>query len=137
VRRALPEDSIHDHPVPENLQRLESFHLLVRRSYSFASMGIVIIHDHRIDTKPDDFRLLDTQSPQKHAAQNPAKEPHAQDGDGAEESLDRMGGNHPVLRGLDRPGIDRIIPQPIKAGQVQVSAIDEEAEDLLKDCFER
>ena len=38
---------------------------------------------------------------------------------------------------LDRPGIPRIIPQPVKASQVQIGAIDEEAEDLVKNRLKR
>jgi hypothetical protein len=47
-----------------------------------------------------------------------------------------MGGDHSVLGGLDCSCIPRIIPQPVKASQVQIGAIDEEAEDLVKDCLE-
>jgi len=94
------------------------------------------IHYHRIDTKPDYLRFLDTQAPQKHASKDPAEEPHAPDRDGLEKTLHRMGGDHSVLGGLDCSCIPRIIPQPVKASQVQIGAIDEEAEDLVKDCLE-
>lgn len=109
----------------------KSFHFFVGRCYPFTLERVVIawsrssvvarpcirIHHHRIDTEPDHIRFLNAQSPQEHASQDPAEKPHVQDGDGLEKTLRRMGGDHSVLDGLDRPGISRVIPQSIKASQ--------------------
>jgi hypothetical protein len=48
-----------------------------------------------------------------------------------------MGAEHPMFGGFDRPGIPRIIPEPIKVGQVKISTVHEEGENLMEDAFKR
>ncbi len=130
---SFAEDRIDDHAVPKHLQRLKSFHLLVGWCYPFTLVSIIVIHHHRVDTEPDYLRLLNAHSPQEHGAKHLAKHPHSHDRDRAEKSFDRVGGDHAVLGGLDRTGISRVLSQTIKAPQVQIGTIDEEAENLMED----
>lgn len=88
---SLSEDRVHDHAIPEDLQRLKTFHPFVGWRHSFALVRVVIVHYHCVDAKPDFFWLLNAQTPQEHCPPDTAEQPDAHNGYGTEKALDRMG----------------------------------------------
>jgi hypothetical protein len=63
------EYRIHDVTPPVHLQGLESLFLFVGRFDTIAAQGIVVVHDHGIDTQLDNLGPDDPQAPEKKRLQ--------------------------------------------------------------------
>ena len=89
-----PENRIDDETPPVHLQGLKTLLLFVGGFNAMPTLGIVIVHNHRIDTQFDQFWVGDLQSPNKQGLQETSKQKHAHPGKAFEKPFDLMGRSH-------------------------------------------
>ena len=131
------EHGIHDETAPVHLKGLESLFLFVGWFNAMALQGIIIIHDHRINTQFDDIGLDYPQAPKKKGLQQPAEQKHPRPGKSLEESFDLMRRGHVFQIRLDASGISAIMGKQVEIGQTAAGAIDKKAQHLLEKFCDR
>ena len=126
------EHGIHDETAPVHLEGLESLFLFVGGFNAMPLQGIIIIHDHRINTQFDDIGSDDPQAPKKKRLQQPAEQKHPRPGKSLEEPFDLMRRGHVCAIGLDAAGISVILTKLVEIGQPSAGAVDKKAQHLLE-----
>jgi hypothetical protein len=129
---ASPKDRIDDESAPRHLERLEPFDLLVGGLDSVPPVGLIVVHDHRIDTQFDQLRLGELQAPEEQLLEQPAEQPYTKPGESFEETLDRMGRKHSFHIRFNGGCITSIFLQGIEVDDVSAGPIEEKAEKLLE-----
>ena len=97
-----------------------------------ALLGIVVVHDHRIDTQLDHSRSRNLQPPDEKPLQQASKQKHPRPGKGFEEPFDLVRRGHVCLTGFDAAGIPIILAQLVEIGQPTAGAVNKEAQCLLE-----
>ena len=123
---------IDNQATPVHLQGLKSLFLFVGRFDAVPALGIVIVHNHRIDAQFDHIGPGDLQAPDKKGLQKTPEQKHARPGKGFEKAFDLMRRSHVRSIGFDAAGISFILRELIEIGQSPAGAIDKEAQHLLK-----
>jgi len=131
------EHGIDDQSAPVHLKGLESLFLFVGWFNAMPLKGIVIIHDHRINTQFDDIGLDEPQAPKKKGLQQPAEQKHPRPGKSLEESFDLMRRSHVFQIRLDASGISAILGKLVEIGQTAAGAIDKKTQHLLEKFCDR
>jgi hypothetical protein len=122
---------------PVHLQGLESLFLFVGRFDTIAAQGIVVVHDHGIDTQLDNLGPDDPQAPEKKRLQEPTEQKHPRPGKRLEEPLDLMGRGHVDAISFDAAGIAFILTKLIEIGQPSAGAVDKKTQHLLEKLCNR
>jgi hypothetical protein len=123
--------------VPCHLQRCEPLDLLVSVPDTVPLVSVMVVQNHRIDAKDDNFGLGQLQPPQEKLLQQSAEQINSRPPEGPEEPLHGMAGEQSFRSTLNHPGISRIVPQMIEIGQVPTGAIHKKTEKLLEDFGNR
>jgi hypothetical protein len=130
---ATTKHRIDNETPPIHLQRLESLFLLVGGLDAIAAQGIVVVHDHRIDTQFDNRRSDDPQAPEKKRLQQSSEQKHSRPGKCLEEPLDLVGRGHVGAISFDTASIPFILTKLVEIGQPPTGTIDEKAQHLLEE----
>jgi len=128
---------IDQETVPCHLQRCEPLELLVCVPDTVPLVSVMVVQNHRIDAKDDNFGLGQLQPPQEKLLQQSAEQINPRPPEGPEEPLHGMAGEQSFRSTLNHPGISRIVPQMIEIGQVPTGAIHKKTEKLLEDFGNR
>lgn len=126
------EDRVHDETPPVHLQGLKALFLFVGRFDAMATQGIVIVHDHRVDTQLDHIGLGNPQPPEKKGLQKTPEQKCSRPGKAFKKTLDLMGRGHAFFWRFDTAGIAFIVLKLIEVCQPPAGAINEEAQHLLE-----
>jgi hypothetical protein len=126
------KDCVDDESPPVHLQGLKPLFLFVGRFDAMTAQGIVIVHDHRVDTQLDHIGLGDLQPPEKKGLQKTPKQKSSCPSKAFKKSFNLMGRGHVLFWRLDTAGIAFIVSNLIKVCQPTACAINKEAQHLLE-----
>ena len=129
---APPENRVHDFAFPNQLQRLKTLHLLVRRIATLPFQGLVVIHHHRVQRQCHQHGLAQLQPPNKQFLQHPAERTRSEDRKRAEKPLYRVRRRHLLVMHPHDWGVAGILLQFVEVAHVPARSIEEEIQHLQK-----
>ena len=90
MRVPAAKNRVDDESAPGHLERRESKDFLVCGLDPLAGKGIVIVHDHGVQPKDDDFWGFQSQTPEEELEQKPPKSQRPLPGHARKKSFDRV-----------------------------------------------
>ena len=97
-----------------------------------SALGIIVVHNHRIDAQFDHIGPGDLQTPNEKGLQKTPEQKHSRPGKGLEKAFDLMRRSHVRSIGFDAAGVSFILRELVEIGQSPAGAIDKEAQHLLE-----
>jgi len=117
------KDGIDDEPPSCHSEPLEPLDLLLGGLDAMALCRLTVVHDHDIDAKDHNGRILFLQPPRKsrEAGQQQVKQVNPRPPEPPEKPLHRMGGEHHPGFALNRPRVSFILPDGIEKDQCRLA----------------
>ena len=133
MRIPVAKNGINDVSPPCHLEGRKAQYLLVGGLDPLAFNGVVVVHNHGVQTEDDDVGIANAQSPEKEAHEQAAQQSGSAPGKGVEKTSDGVGRHHGGKRRFDGGRVAAVLGHDIEVGQMLAGAVEEKAEHLFEE----
>jgi hypothetical protein len=126
------KDGINNQAAPVHLQRLKTLFAFIGRLNPMATVVIIIVHHHSVESQLDHSRLFDLQAPDEQGLQQAPEQKDPRPGKSLKKTLDTVGRGHLFFVGFDAAGVTRVLVQLIEISHMPTDSVHHKAQGLFK-----